>query len=299
VWGGKGFLLTRSTVPNAPPLEQGERNCSGSTLSPQPEGWEAERLTRSGKDWIFVSDAHFTGRDREEMETFLRFLDLEKGRMSHLVILGDLFEFFFGFKKISSEEAPFPFTEYLPVLERLQALSLDGIYIKYFEGNHDFFLRSLFSEQFQIEVEVHPGGSEEWLGGKKTFIAHGDLSNPKQWRYRAFRRVLKNQWTYGLMQCAGPRLSRSIARWLSQMSYQKYHTGQPSHPPPTFKAFAHRKFLEGFEIVILGHSHFPEDEVEWLDERRCRYLNVGDWRTHRSFLRFTPPDRFELSRFME
>jgi UDP-2,3-diacylglucosamine hydrolase len=299
VWGGKEFPLTRSTAPNACPLEQGGRNCSGSTLSPQPAGWEAEGLTRSGKDWIFVSDAHFTGKDCEEMETFLRFLNLEKEHMSHLVILGDLFEFFFGFKKVFSEEKPFPFTEYLPVLERLQILSRHGIHIKYFEGNHDFFLHSLFSEQFQMEVEVHPGGSEEWLGGKKTFVAHGDLSNPKQWRYRAFRRVLKNQWTYGLMQWAGPRLSRPIARWLSQMSYQRYHRGQPSHPPPAFKAFAHRKFVEGFEIVILGHSHFPEEEEEWLDERRCRYFNVGDWRTHRSFLRFTPPDRFELSRFME
>jgi UDP-2,3-diacylglucosamine pyrophosphatase LpxH len=83
------------------------------------------------------------------------------------------------------------------------------------------------------------------------------------------------------------------------MSYQKYHMGTPSHPPPAFKAFANRKFVEGFEIVILGHSHFPEDEEEWLDERRCRYFNVGDWRTHRSFLRFTPPDHFELSQFEE
>jgi UDP-2,3-diacylglucosamine hydrolase len=256
-------------------------------------------LTRSGEDWIFVSDAHFTGRDHEEMETFLRFLDLEKENMSHLVILGDLFEFFFGFKKVPPEEKPFPFIEYLPVLERFQLLYRHGIHIKYFEGNHDFFLQVLFSEQFQMEVEVHPDGSEEWLGGKKTFVAHGDLSNPKQWRYRAFRRVLKNQWTYGLMQWAGPRLCRSIARGLSQMSYQKYHVGEPSHPPLAFKAFAHRKFAEGFEIVILGHSHFPEEEEEWFDERRCRYFNVGDWRTHRSFLRFTPPDHFELSRFME
>jgi len=256
-------------------------------------------LTRSGKDWIFVSDAHFTGRDREEMETFLRFLDLERERMSHLVILGDLFEFFFGFKKVSSRERPFPFTEYLPVLERLQFLFQHGIRIKYFEGNHDFFLGSVFSEQFEMAVEVYPGPNEEWLEGKRTFVAHGDLSNPRQWRYRAFRRVLKNRWTYGLMQWAGPRVSRSVARWLSQMSYQKYHPGQAFHPPPAFKAFAHRKFLEGYEIVILGHSHFPEDEEECLNGRRCRYFNVGDWQGHRSFLRFTPPDHFELSRFVE
>lgn len=233
------------------------------------------------------------------METFLRFLDLEKEHMSHLVILGDLFEFFFGFKKVPSKENPFPFTEYLPVLERLQILSRHGITIKYFEGNHDFFLESVFSEQFQIEVEVYPGGSEEWLGGMKTFIAHGDLSNPKQWKYRAFRRVLKNQWTHSLMQWAGPRLSRHIAQRLNQMSYQKYHMEPPSRPPPAFKAFAHQKFVEGFEIVILAHSHFPEDEEEWLDGKRCRYFNVGGWRTHQSFLRFTPPDRFELSRFVE
>ena len=316
MWGGKEFLLTHSTAPNAGLLERGESSCSGSTLSPQseilasatgclepkansqPGGTEAEGLTRSGKDWIFVSDAHFTGRNRDEMEAFLRFLDLEKEYISHLVILGDLFEFFFGFKKIPSKETAFPFTEYLPVLERLQVLSRHGIQIKYFEGNHDFFLDSLFSEHFQMEVEVHAGASEEWLAGRKTYIAHGDLSDPRQWKYRVFRRMLKNQWTYGLIHLAGPQIARLIAQQLSQMSHEKYHMGQPSHPPPAFKAFAHRKFMEGFEIVILGHSHFPEDEEEWLDGKRCRYFNIGDWWTHRSFLRFTPPDRFELSRFV-
>jgi hypothetical protein len=74
-------------------------------------------LTCSGKDWIFVADAHFTGRDREEMETFLRFLNLEKEHMSHLVILGDLFEFFFGFKKVPSEEKPFPLPNISPSLK--------------------------------------------------------------------------------------------------------------------------------------------------------------------------------------
>ena len=83
------------------------------------------------------------------------------------------------------------------------------------------------------------------------------------------------------------------------MSFQKYHHEGQLHPLPAFKAFAHQKFLEGFEIVILGHSHFPEAVEEWNDGRKGLYYNVGDWAVHRSFLRFTPPDRFQLERYAE
>jgi UDP-2,3-diacylglucosamine hydrolase len=260
---------------------------------------EGAILTGAKKDWIFVADAHFTGRDPEKIKAFLRFLDLEEERIDHFVILGDLFEFFFGFKSFSSTKELFAFNEYLPVFKKFQTLRHQGIQIKYFEGNHDFFLHSFFSEQLGIEVEVYPGGCEERLEGKRAFIAHGDLSNPNQWRYHAFRKVLKNRWTYHLMHLAGPRLSRRVARKLSEMSYQKYHMDRGPNPPPAFKAFAHQKFLEGFEIVILGHSHIPERVEEWIDKRRCLYFNVGDWRMRRSFLRFTPPDHFELSRYGE
>jgi UDP-2,3-diacylglucosamine hydrolase len=255
-------------------------------------------LARPGKDWIFVSDAHFTGREPEGMETFLKFLNSEKERMDHLVILGDLFEFFFGFKEPFSRTKPFfTYSDYLPILEELQCLYRQGIRIKYFEGNHDFFLHSFFSKQFEMEIEVYPEGNEESLGGKRAFLAHGDLSNPREWRYQTFRRILKNRWTYHVIQLAGPQLSRRIAQRLSNLSYQKYHTTFSSDPPPAFQAFAHRKFLEGFEIVILGHSHFPEEVEEWIDGRKSLYFNVGDWMTHRSFLRFTPPDKFELKRW--
>ena len=198
------------------------------------------RLVQVEKDWIFVSDAHFTGREPEEMESFLRFLEFGEERMDHLVILGDLFEFFFGFKNGSSAGKPFAFSDYLPVLEELRRLYLQGIRIKYFEGNHDFSLRSFFSEHLEMEVEVHPEGCEERLGEKRAFIAHGDLSNPKQWKYRIFRRILKNRWTYGLIHFAGPDLTRRVAQRLSDMSYQKYHGGhhptlhpRPSRPLPT------------------------------------------------------------------
>jgi UDP-2,3-diacylglucosamine hydrolase len=251
------------------------------------------------KDWIFVSDAHFTGRESESMEVFLRFLDSEKKRIGHLVILGDLFEFFFGFKDFFLTERSSVFSEYLPVLDELRSLCREGIRIKYFEGNHDFFLQSFFSEQFGTEVEVYPDGCEQRVDGNRAFIAHGDLSNPRQWPYRAFRRILKNPLTYRLIQLAGPSISCQVARKWSNMSFRKYHNEKQLHPPPAFKTFAHRKFLEGFEIVILGHSHFPEAVEERIDGRRHLYCNPGDWAVHRSFLRFTPPDRFQLERYNE
>ena len=256
-------------------------------------------MAPSKGDWIFVSDAHLTGKEPGEVEAFLRFLDSEKEQMGHLVILGDLFEFFFGFKRFFPKEKSFAFADYLPILERLQSLYRQGIRIKYFEGNHDFFLNLFLAEHLGMDVEVYPDWGEERLGGKRAFIAHGDLSNPKQWRYRAFRRILKNRWTYYIIQLAGPNLSRWVALRLSEKSYQRYHSNACKGPPPSFKTFAHQKFLEGFEIVILGHSHFPEKVEEWIEGKRCLYFNVGDWLVHRSFLRFTPPEYFKLERFVE
>ncbi|MCJ7640327.1 MAG: UDP-2,3-diacylglucosamine diphosphatase [Desulfobacterales bacterium] len=262
-------------------------------------------MTHEGKDWIFVADAHFTGRKLGEMDSFIAFLDAEKERMDHLILLGDLFEFLFGFKQLSSrkgstfQEKLFPFSDYLPVFQKLQQLSRQGIRIKYFEGNHDFSLASFFWEHFGMEVEVYQDGCEERLGGRRTYVAHGDLSNPSEWRYRFFRKLIKNRLTYGLIQLAGPRPARRVARELNELSYQGYHGSDHPKSSTAFKAFAHQKFLEGFEVVILGHSHFPEAAEEWVDGRRCTYFNVGDWMTHRSFLRFTPPEDFRLDRFEE
>ncbi len=245
----------------------------------------------SEKDWIFVSDAHFTETDTEEMEVFVRFLEAERNRIGALVILGDLFEFLFGF-------TTFVFSEYMPILTALNRLSRGGIRIKYFEGNHDFFLRRLFSEQLDMEIDVYPDGGEETLGGKRTFLSHGDLSNQEVWRSRVFRKALKNPLTYGLMQAAGPSLTRRAASWLGRRSFKRNHS-DPQTSPPSARMFARQKFVEGFDVVILGHSHFSEAVTEEVGGRRCFYFNLGAWMSGRSYLRFSPPatflpDRYEI-----
>jgi UDP-2,3-diacylglucosamine hydrolase len=250
-----------------------------------------------GKDWIFISDAHLSGNDSNEIKRFVSFLKSEREKLDSLIVLGDLFEFFFGFKPSIWNKKSYLFPDYKPIFEEFQNLYERGIKIKYFEGNHDFSLNSFFSRQLDIEVEVYPDGSEEILGGKRTFIAHGDLSNPNDYRYRIFRLALKNRLTYGFIQILGPNISCRIAKILSKRSYRKFHEEVKYESHPSFKKFAKKKFLEGYEIVILGHSHYPEWIEEIIEGKRFIYFNVGDWMTHRSFLRYSPPDKFFLSRW--
>ncbi len=242
-------------------------------------------IQRRGKDWIFLSDAHFTAENRDDQDRLIRFLEMERENLDTLVLLGDLFEFWFGFEG-------YVYKEYLPILEKLKSLSHGGVRIKYVEGNHDFCLGSFFEED--LGAEVYADEMEESLGGKRIYVAHGDRVNPRDYGYRLFRRAVKNRFSYSLIRLGGPGLSMKIAQRLSSRSRRKNHEQSPGHIP-IFRTFAMHKFREGIDIVILGHSHYPEEMVERIDGREKAYFNVGDWMTFCSYLRYNPESGFELS----
>ena len=237
-----------------------------------------------GKDWIFLSDAHFTGENRINQDRLIRFLETERENLDTLVLLGDLFEFWFGFEG-------YIYREYVPILEQLKSLSHRGVRIKYVEGNHDFCLGSFFEED--LRAEVYAEEMEETLGGKRVYTAHGDRVNPRDYGYRLFRRTLKNRFSYALMRWAGPALSMKVAKRLSARSRRKNHYQLPGHIP-IFRTFAMNKFREGIDVVILGHSHCPEEILSRIDGREKAYFNVGDWITFFSYLKYNPKTGFEL-----
>jgi len=239
---------------------------------------------RRGRDWIFLSDAHFTGENRDDQGRLIRFLEMERANLDTLILLGDLFEFWFGFEGYIYEE-------YLPILKELESLSHAGVRIKYVEGNHDFCLGSFFEED--LGAEVYTDEMEETLGGKRIYVAHGDRVNPRDYGYRLFRRTVKNRFSYALIRLGGPGLSMKIAKQLSARSRRKNREQLTGHIP-IFRTFAMHKFREGIDIVILGHSHYPEEIAERVDGREKVYINVGDWMTFCSYLRYNPESGFEL-----
>ncbi|MEA2063036.1 MAG: metallophosphoesterase, partial [Gemmatimonadota bacterium] len=98
---------------------------------------------------LFFSDAHL-GSDEspgslEKVEQVLGFLEYARTEADVLVILGDLFDFYFEYKTVLP-------AHHIRVLTALGSLTRDGVACYYTAGNHDFWLGPQFSRWFGVTV---------------------------------------------------------------------------------------------------------------------------------------------------
>ena len=121
---------------------------------------------------LFFSDAHLTSEDspesRERVERVVSFLEYASSQGDVLIILGDLFDFYFEYKTVLP-------ACHLRVLAALEAVSRAGVSCFYTAGNHDFWLGRLFSRTLGVTV-VRDALllSREGEQGKTVLAAHGD-----------------------------------------------------------------------------------------------------------------------------
>jgi len=224
---------------------------------------------------IFISDTHLQGLADENQQTLVNFLDQIKEDTNLLVILGDLFDFWMGNNKKA-------FEQYRPILDKLLEIKEGGIGIKYLEGNHDFFLGSFFSRD--LKAEIYPDCLEMELEGKRIYLAHGDLVDSQDYRYRAFRMFLRNKLVFYLLRAAFPdNLGWKLANRFSRASRESRETVGKDYQR-IFQEFALSKFEQGFDVVILGHSHQPEFLRTSIDGKEKLYVNLGYCREQLSYL---------------
>jgi UDP-2,3-diacylglucosamine hydrolase len=236
-------------------------------------------------DWLFVGDAHFAHGDKKRRERFSRFIKKNRSMLATLVIMGDFFDFWFGFRDITPLKK-----EYGDLLELLTALRADGVRVIYLEGNHDFSLGSYMHEE--LGIEVYDKSAEIELDGKRIFLAHGDRSAPPagHWVLAFF---LRNKISYQLISLLGPRIAMAIARQWSAKSRGR-NIKKPFEIIKQLRSFAQRKLKQGFDAVILAHTHLPEAITIKEQGRVGYYFNVGNWIKDFSYLRYNEKKGFSL-----
>lgn len=215
---------------------------------------------------VFIADAHLLDPDDANYGRMLSFLEEQRGRIRTLYLLGDIFEFWTGYRHTV-------FAPYVPLLEALRRLRESGTDIVYVEGNHDFHMGHYFEEV--LGCRILPDGGPIDLNGRKVFIGHGDLVNPGDRGYRILRRFLRSPFLRRMKTLIPPDWAWAIARWAGRRSRRGCAVGNERRTPPRDMLMAHaeRLFAEGYRAVVTGHFHEP-----FLAETEDgTVVALGDW----------------------
>jgi len=226
-------------------------------------------------DFHLGVDADRTSRERERQ--LVRWLELIKKDAEAIYLVGDLF-FWFDYKRVVPKG-------YIRLLGKLAELRDQGIPIFFFIGNHDMWMFDYFEKEFDIPIYREPQVIS--IKGKTFFITHGDGKGPSDFGYKRLKKVFANpicQWLFA-------RLHPNFGIWLAQKWIVSSKGKQPQ--PPSFSSiekewlyqYACQKSTEiSADYFIFGHRHLPINTI--LPNGKSRYINLGDWLFHNSYLTF-------------
>ncbi len=227
-------------------------------------------LSESGSLFVF-SDAHLGANDetleRLKRNKIFELLNLVKERGSSLVILGDLYDFWFEYKNAIPKQQ-------LKVVFKLAELVEAGIPVDYVSGNHDFWLGDFLSTE--AGITIHRDSLELSEQGKRLFLIHGDGLAPEDWKYRILKRILRNPLNIALYRLLPADWGIPLARWVAGSS--RKHTSKRTDLGihsfhQAYQDYARNKLREGFDAVLIGHLHTPLFH-NWEEGV---YINTGEF----------------------
>lgn len=226
------------------------------------------------KKIYFASDLHLglpdykQSRHRERL--FVQWLDTIKSSAKALYLLGDIFDFWFEYKRA----IPRGFTRFLG---KLAEFSDAGIDVHLFTGNHDMWIFDYLPEE--IGLTLHKGPITVDLLGSRFYLAHGDGLGDNDKGYLFLKKIFAaplSQWLFARFH---PNLGIGIANRWSVSS-------RNSHEEPKFLGedkeylIIYSKKLEAKEhadFYVYGHRHVPMDIAI---DNNSRIINLGDWIGH-------------------
>jgi len=204
---------------------------------------------------LVIADLHLKFEDKR-IENISKFFHKIGNEFNRIIILGDFFEFWYGFKRVI-------ISDYFETLYELKKLLDKGIKIFYIEGNHDIFMGDFFKK---LGVEVYSEFLELKIADKKYLFMHGDTVNLKNDKFYLYlRRFLRSRFASFLMNNIPPYLTLQIAEKFSKVSRDHFYKNNKLDK--IIDNFISEK--KGYDIFVSGHFH-----TNYIHKN---FYIVGDW----------------------
>ena len=248
----------------------------------------------AGKKIYFASDNHLGAPTHHESlpreKVFVHWLDTIKKDASHIFLLGDLFDFWFEYKRV----VPRGFTR---TLGKLAEITDSGIPVYYFVGNHDLWMNGYFEEELGIPVFHEP--LDIVINDKSFLIGHGDGLGPGDKGYKRMKKVFTNPVAKWFFRWLHPDLGVKLAQYLSVKN--KLISGDEDikflgEDNEWLVQYCKKKLQSKHrDYFVFGHRHLP---LEIDLGQKATYYNIGDWIQYFSYGSFDGSD-FKLHYFQE
>jgi UDP-2,3-diacylglucosamine hydrolase len=128
--------------------------------------------------------------------------------------------------------------------------------------------------------DVATAGLVERQGAQTLFAIHGDLTNPHDRRYRAWRRISRTPAAWLVLAALPPRRRLRLAERLEARMRRTNTAFKRELPEPELSAYARRWLDRGHDAVVLGHFHVERD----IALERGRLVVLPDWKAGRRWL---------------
>lgn len=225
------------------------------------------------KNVYFLSDFHLgvpnaeASRQREKL--IVGFLDSIKGEAHTIFLVGDMFDFWFEYRKVVPKG-------FVRLLGKIAELADSGIHIHFFVGNHDMWMKDYFQKEMGIPVYFEPKVFE--FNGRSFYIGHGDGLGPGDKGYKLMKKVFRHpvcQWLFSLVP---PAIGMGLADYFSGKS-----RGGEQHTEEGFLGEGREWLLiysravlqkEKHNFFVFGHRHLP---IDYRLSDEARYINLGEW----------------------
>ncbi|HSL90803.1 MAG TPA: UDP-2,3-diacylglucosamine diphosphatase [Ignavibacteriaceae bacterium] len=235
------------------------------------------------KTYLFISDIHLGLQSKEEEKVkerlLVKFFTFAKDNCDELFIVGDLFDYWFEYKRVYQKG-------FFRTLTALQDITEAGIKLHYFIGNHDFLHRDFFRKE--IGAIMHPEPSEFILNGKKFFIGHGDGLVQNDNGYKILKSILRNRFLQKAYSIIHPDLGVALASGTSKSS-REYTSSKDYGEGDGLLESAKQKIDDGYDYVLFGHLH----KRLFINFRNGAYINLGSWLDNPCYGKYTD-SKFEI-----
>ena len=178
----------------------------------------------------------------------------------------------------------------LPVA-RLKMLADQGVRVTYVEGNRDFFLFPYNAGR--PFAEIAPEFSETTIGGRRVYLAHGDLVNIHDLQYRRWRRFSRNRAIYSIFMSLPSFAAIRLARYLEQRFRNTNQRHKAIFPVDTCEDFARTLFRQ-YDTVILGHFHCRYHQTVEVRGRLKSLYVLPAWKDEPVYLEVSMQGRCQL-----